>query len=495
MIRKGVTLLAFLATLLASGGVANAAPEASRAGSFTGTIDGAEYRVEVPERWNGTLVLYSHGYYPPGLDFPVPRVAVANADETEEWLLDHGYALAASEFQENGIGYQIENALSDQLALLDWFDAHIGRPHRTVGAGQSLGVAIATLLAERHPHRFDGVVAMCGAYDPLAAWNATLDINFVVRTLLAPGEDIDLVRAGNPVASRDALLAAIERVRDSPRGRAKLALAAAVGNVTGWYASLEPKPTELTEWIRQQTEWVYWANVFGRGPVAMADLEQRAGGNPLWNVGVDYARQLARSSQRDVVRRAYRDAGLDLRADLAQLAAAPRIAPDPGAVQYMKRFGIPRGATPVPVISLHTTGDGGAPPDQERWYAEQVRRNGDPDRLRQVYVDRGGHCSFNAAEEVVTLRALLTKIDTGRWPNLGPRRLNAAANEFDPHFHQVLDLGTFDKRALHPPSPPTPRPVPCVRHADQEPSAGSSAERGRPSTVARATRWRVRVLG
>ena len=29
-----------------------------------GTIDGANYLVKVPDDWNGTLVLFSHGYYP-----------------------------------------------------------------------------------------------------------------------------------------------------------------------------------------------------------------------------------------------------------------------------------------------------------------------------------------------------------------------------------------------------------------------------------------------
>lgn len=53
-----------------------------------------------------------------------------------------------------------------------------------------------------------------------------------------------------------------------------------------------------------------------------ADLERRAGGNPSWNVGVDYGRQLAHSPNRDLVRRAYREAGLSLHADLHRLAAA-----------------------------------------------------------------------------------------------------------------------------------------------------------------------------
>jgi pimeloyl-ACP methyl ester carboxylesterase len=448
---------ALVAGLLVAGSAAGASaatggradgPDGRR--SYTGTIDGAEYRVETPERWNGTLVLYSHGYGPPGFDFPPQPVSVSNAPETEEWLLDHGYALAASEYQNDGIGYRIEDAIGDQLALLDWYDANVGRPERTVVVGQSLGVTVSTLLAERYPGRFDGVLNLCGAYDPLNTFNHALDVNFTVKTLLAAGQDIDLLGASDPIASRDALAAVVDRERATPQGRARLALAAAFGNVTGWYFSLQPKPAELTGWIQQQIEWVKWAKIYGNGPVAFADLEQVAGGNPLWNVGVDYARQLARSSQRDVVLRAYRDAGLDLRADLARLAAAPRIAPEPDAVRYMFRYGVVRGSTPRPVLAMHTTGDGGAPHDQERWYAEQVRRGGDPSRLRQLYVERGGHCSFSTAEEVTALRALLEKMATGRWPDVSPGRLNAAANGFDPHYHRVPDLSTGTTGVLPP---------------------------------------------
>ena len=34
--------------------------------TLTGTIGGADYRVELPQRWNGMLVLFSHGYWPTG---------------------------------------------------------------------------------------------------------------------------------------------------------------------------------------------------------------------------------------------------------------------------------------------------------------------------------------------------------------------------------------------------------------------------------------------
>lgn len=434
--------VALTAGLLVAGSATSADAATDGRRSYDATINGADFRVETPQRWNGTLVLYSHGYNP---GFASERLPVSNAPETEEWLLANGYAVAASEYQNDGVGYVIKEAIHDQLALLDWFDANVGRPHRTVVVGQSIGVSISTLLAERNPRRVDGVLNLCGVYDPLNAFNTALDANFAVRTLLAADEDIDLVNAVDPAASRDALTAAIDRERTTPQGRARLALAAAVSSATGWYFPLEPKPAELDGWIQQQSEWVKWARVFGNGPVAFADLKRVTGGNPLWNVGVDYAKQLARSGQRDVVAQAYRQAGLDLRADLARLAAAPRIAADPGAVSYMYQHGVVDGLTPVPMLAVHTTGDGGAPPNQERWHAQQVRRNGDPNELRQLFVQRGGHCSFSAAEEVTALRALLTKVDTGRWPDLSPSRLNASANGFDPYFHQVLNLSSPDK--------------------------------------------------
>jgi len=185
-------------------------------------------------------------------------------------------------------------------------------------------------------------------------------------------------------------------------------------------------------------------------PIARADLERRAGGNPSWNTGVDYRHQLARSSQTEQVRAAYRAAGLDLNADLARLNAASRIAADPAAVRYVREFGVPTGDIGVPVVTVHTTGDGGAVPDLERWYAERVWHEGNANRLRQLFVDRGMHCAVNAAEEIVALRTLFERIDSGRWPNTSPRRLTEAANELGAEYRLVLDFGTFHDAPMPP---------------------------------------------
>ncbi|MET8824581.1 hypothetical protein ABZX40_03625 [Streptomyces sp. NPDC004610] len=413
-----------------------------------GSIDGAPYRIEMPERWNGTLVLYSHGYYLK--EFLPPRAALSAHPETERWLLDQGYALAASEYEDRGIGYAVEDGLRDQMALLDHFEAEFGAPRRTIGYGMSQGAAIAGQLAERHPDRFAGTAAMCGEVDTPGSWNTALDIQFVVRTLLAPDAGIDLVRpSGEAEAAEDTgkLVAAIQEARTTKEGRARLALAGAVGNIPAWFSAFEPRPTTLEGRVLAQSQWLEGAYGWGLGPIGRLDLEARAGGNPSWNTGVDYRRQLARSSQRDLVRAAYAGTGADLSKDLAALARAERIGADPAAVAHTERYGLVDGTATTPTITLHTTGDGGAVSDQVRWWEERVDENGG-DAFRELYLERGGHCSYTAAEEILTLRSLDRYLDTGRWGNLSPAKLNARAAAFGPEYRNALDFG-----------PEGPRPV------------------------------------
>ncbi|MFI9457138.1 alpha/beta hydrolase family protein [Amycolatopsis sp. NPDC052450] len=433
------TLVTVLVALL-FGALFTAAPAAAEEGPrvHEGTIDGADFLVKVPKRWNGTLVLYSHGLYVEQWGKPA-QIMLATRPETETWLLDQGYALAASNYK--GVyGHAIEEALTDQIALLDWFQTTVGKPRRTVTSGMSMGAVISLKLAEDNPGRFDGVLAQCGEYDVNGTWNSALDILFALKTLLAPDADIDLVRPRDPQAAQAALEAVVAEAQKTEAGRARIALAGALGTIPGWALAHEPEPTAPADRLAQQALWVSGAYLYGYGPGARPEIEHRAGGNPSFNTGIDYRSQLARSSGLDLVRHAYRAGGVDLQADLDRLAAAPRISADPKAQAYLHRYTVARGTTPSPVLTAHTTGDGGAVAGQARWYGDQVRRNGDPTLLRQTYVSRGGHCSFNAAEEIVLLRTLLSRADTGRWPSTDPRRLTAAATALGPGYRLVREL-------------------------------------------------------
>jgi hypothetical protein len=427
---------------------------------YEGSIAGAPYRVEVPSRWNGTLLLWSHGLYPPG--FVPDEIELTNQPATKAWLLEHGYAIAASNYR-TPTGWSVREALDDQIALLDWFNHNIGRPRRTVSAGASMGGLIAVLLAERHAHRFDGVASLCGSLaGGLGVWNTWLDTSFAIKTLLAPDSDLPLTHLTDPAATVTRVQQLIAAALTTPQGRARLALASSFSDIPGWALVFEPRPAEAASQVRAQAVWLslFLAEV-PWGPTR-ADLEQRAGGNPTWNVGVDYRRQLSRSSQRELVRRAYREAGISLRADLARLAAAPRVRPDPGATAFLARNGTPDGVTPWPVVALHTLGDGVVAVEHERDYAARVRRSGDPGRLRQLFIDRAGHCMLTAAEEIVTYRMLLGRIRAGHWGRTSPGALSAAARQLGAPYHQLFDW-IAGQGGVAPPAFTRYRPGPFLR--------------------------------
>lgn len=421
-------------------GLVAAPAAASGVRRYEGEIDGARYRVMVPDRWNGTLLLWSHGAFAS----PPAAIPLTNRPETEAYLLSEGYALGASLFR-TPVGWSAEDGLRDQVALLDWFAREVGPPRRTISAGASIGGATSLVLAEHNPGRFDGALSLCGATAGGAAyWNSGLDVVFALSVLL--GVDIDLVKAADPAANEARLAEAITAASADPAARPRLALAAALADVPGWFDPTAPRPASVDEQVEWAGVWLRHFRVWAAGP-ARADLERWAGGNPSWNVGVDYRRVLARSDERALVSAAYAAAGLDLEADLDRLAAAPRVAPEPRAVAYLARTSLPVGRTPWPVLTVHNAGDGLLPASNGTAYADRVRQ---PERLRRYEVDRAGHCTVSAAEEVVAFRTLLDRVGTGRWPAADVAAMNAAARALGPARQLIRNPMTGGDTAVSP---------------------------------------------
>jgi hypothetical protein len=169
------------------------------------------------------------------------------------------------------------------------------------------------------------------------------------------------------------------------------------------------------------------------------DWEAKLGGNASASFDGDWAHRLRHSGDLREVRQAYAAApGADLRADLAALAAEPVIEAEPDARANLVRHR-PEGTTPSPVLTLHTTGDGGAPPSYERSFGDRIAQVGHPGRYRSVYVERGAHLTVNVAEELVALRTLEHRVEKGRWPALSPHALNRAAWRLGPDYFGIFD--------------------------------------------------------
>ncbi len=418
--------------------------------NLTGVLGAASYEIDVPGKWNGTLFLYSHGYVAPG-----GRNAAQSAPGfARTWLLDHHFAAAGSAYSTTG--WAVEDALKDQMALLDFFTRNVSKPTRVIAWGHSLGGLITAGLIQLHPDRFAAAMPMCGVLSgAIATWNVELDSSYAFKTLLAPQSQLELVHVTDGFADLDLAQKILTAAQQTQQGQARLALVAALADLPGWFSPAQPEPAANDYTSQASAQWLWISpSGFGYAFPGRLELEQRAGGNPSWNVGVDYGTLLAASVDRAEVESLYAKAGLNLQQDIRTLNAGTRIKADPAAAAYLDRNLSLDGNLSVPVLSMHTTGDGLVIASNESAYARVVASTGKQDVLRQVFVHRAGHCTFTAAETIAALQVLLKRLDSGRWDDsaLQPAALNAAAlaqgsaNQlfgipFDPSFARYTPAG------------------------------------------------------
>ena len=394
--------------------------------SLSGTIGKAGYVIDVAAGWNGTLFLYSHGYVAPGSANPAQDAPLSQA---RDWLLAHHFAMAGSSY--SSTGWALEDAFKDQVALLDYFGSHVAKPKQVIAWGVSLGGIITAGLVQLYPGRFAAAMPLCGVLaGGIATWNTELDAAYAFKTLFAPASGLEIVHITNGANNLREAESLFTVAAQSAKGRARLALIAALTDLPGWFDPIKPEPAS-TDYAAQLTAQESWESRVDF-PFAFeyrTDLEKRAGGNPSWNIGVDYAGQLAESPDASEVAALYRAAGLSLTTDLRMLNAGARITPDASAAAYLQRYVTFDGRLSVPVLTIHTTGDGLVIPPNESAYGQVVGVAGDGDLLRQLFVHRAGHCAFTPAEVIAGLQVLLSRLDTGRWDGaaLQPPALNAAA--------------------------------------------------------------------
>ncbi len=220
---------------------------------LSGSIGAAQYRIEVPASWNGTLFLYSHGYVAPG------HINVATdspAQAISSWLFGHGYAIAGSSY--SSTGWALEDAFKDQVALLDLFNQRFSKPKRVIAWGGSLGGIITAGLVQLYPDRFAGAIPICGVLaGGVATWNAGLDGAYAFKTLLAPNSSLQLVNITDPAANVQQATDIFGQAEATPAGQARIALIAALGDLPGWFdpAGAEPAANDFGAQEAAQARW------------------------------------------------------------------------------------------------------------------------------------------------------------------------------------------------------------------------------------------------
>lgn len=96
-------------------------------------------------------------------------------------------------------------------------------------------------------------------------------------------------------------------------------------------------------------------------------------------------------------------------------------ASDRNAWDYAERSFNPTGRIRRPVLTLHTTGDALATPNNQSAYRAIDAGRGNEDPLVQPFTSGNGvmntHCTFAAAQELAAINAMMSWLDTGVSPD------------------------------------------------------------------------------
>lgn len=367
----------------------------SGATAFWGVHDGAGYRIEVPDNWNGSLVMWAHGFRGTGLELTVDNHPL------REFLIPNGYAWAASSYSRND--YDIAVGVQDTHALATLFNGLVGRPDHLYLTGASMGGHVTAVSVEQYSNFYDGALSVCGVVGDFELFDYFLDFNVAAQQLGTGSSSFPV----DPVSYITATVPAIKSGLEAVPG--------------GWPNALNTNGQNLknlTE-LRSGGErpnfdeaWFFWNTFpeFQSGP-----------GNFLFDLGASDG-TLARSpgnvvDNSDVVYQ------FDTNADLSAAEQifndeVVRVTHDPqgrspnGLAQVPPIAGDPT----VPVLTLHNLGDLFVPFHNEIIYGQEAAANGKSDLVVQRAIRGVGHCDFTASELVTAFVDLVAWVEAGVKP-------------------------------------------------------------------------------
>lgn len=336
-----------------------------------GTLNGVHFRIDVPQRFNGGLVLYCHGF-----DVQIPWNYQPLSPPLQAFLRA-GFAVAESQYR--GTGWNVQDAITDSEALRQYFNRHYGVPHRVIVAGHSMGGLVAVALIEIDPEHFQGALPLCGALG--SSYNLIQRRNFdplVLFDYYYPGAMAAPDRLPASFVNSPATIARLAHIINAHPDRAALLTR---------YLELR-SPRELPGMI------AFYARL-------VSELEQRAGGNPFDNTNTIY------------------DVGPD---SAAVNRGVGRYRANPAARRYLLKYYTPTGELRRPVLAVHTLSDPLVPIWATNDYGTLVREKGREYWFVQRWVPAYGHCTISAGQTQGAFLSLLHWMATGDRAQSGEQR-------------------------------------------------------------------------
>lgn len=312
-----------------------------------GEINGAKYRIDIPDNWNGGLVIYCHGYNAVPVTYKEGKLPPVLAVFT-----DQGYALAQSGYAAGG--WAVQEAVTDTENLRRYFTGKYGKPKETYVTGHSMGGFLTMLMIEQFPNTYDAGLALCGPLAPAnyfmarGAFDLRVVFDYFFPGALPPPDKVSGYQ--NSKEAGEKLTALLDANPDK---------AAALRRYSG---------AKNNKDLGSTLSFVTFL---------LEELQARAGGNPFDNRGIIYEGIDDYNALNDGVKR----------------YAATRRAAD-----YIRTWYTPTGRLERPLLAIHTTYDQLVPVRVPNMYPEIVDQAGTSNMFVQQYVKHDGHCAILPAE-------------------------------------------------------------------------------------------------
>ena len=142
------------------------------------TSDGAAYKMAVPATFNGTVMIWSHGF---GGNTTIPGYfavdstaqlgpnfngATGGDPDFVKYITDKGVAIMGSGFSTQG--WNLDEAVKTNAELIGIFKAKFTTTTKVVAIGYSMGGGITQAFAEQHPE----LISSAAVINPVDAWSS-----------------------------------------------------------------------------------------------------------------------------------------------------------------------------------------------------------------------------------------------------------------------------------------------------------------------------------
>jgi hypothetical protein len=422
-IRFGALLsisLVLVVTLISPLPVTNAGPQIGPL-DLSGEINGAPYRIIVPAQWNGTLLVFAHGYrdkadHPGEVDNRTADVAPNPALIAP--LTAQGYALAGSAYRDNG--WAIGEGIQDTKDLTEFFRERVGKPDQTILWAVSLGTIITFKSMEQMVGIYDGALCMCGAgAGSTRIWDSGVPAYLAYDVIFGvPAAWGTVGEVRNDLDFDTEVLAKLLPELGNPVNFPRFEFIRLVGGIPGQGITPPPPPAFFPGWVI--TDFFFFTE-------ARAELQRRAGGPFVQNINQNYS--LTASEKAYLSSLGLPTAVVD--GWLSQMNARRNIDAQPAARNYVRNNTDFQGKIRHPVLTLHTIIDPLVVVANEAAYAELIAARGRSEALFQTYSTGVGHCNFTGPQLLTAVGAIEFWVRTGVRPTAA---FFPPALGFDPNF-------------------------------------------------------------